>query len=145
MKKIFYSLILLLFISCIQGICQEIQFKTIAEGSKSHIVSKEGANRIVNDRNTFKNLLDSTEHFRISDTLASQVNFDKEIILAVFTGMRSTVCSIEIKKIIETTTTCEVFVEISITPLEALSTSFQIVKTKKTDKKIIFNTKESEF
>jgi len=121
---------------------QELNFETISKrGYSGHDDRKD---YVIKDNTAWNNLWDVV-HSRMSPKPDfPNINFNDEMIIAVFQGSHSTGgYSIEITKIIKKENSVEVFVK-ETTPspgsmvTQAITQPYHIVKTKKADKEVIF-------
>ena len=146
MKKIIplVGLISILLISgCItQRSGQELTFETISKGSYSG--HDERKDYVIRESSEWENLGDKMQS-RVSPTPdLPDVNFNDEMVIAVFQGSQSTGgYAIEITKIVEKENSVEVFIkETSPSPdsmvTQAFTQPYHIVKTKRVDKEVIF-------
>ena len=126
---------------------QELTFENISKGSYSGH-NKRG-DYVIKDSSELENLWDKMQS-RVSHTPISaitdlpDVNFNDEMVIAVFQGTQSTGgYAIEITKIVEKEKSVEVFVkETSPSPdslvTHAFTQPYHIVKIKRFDKEVIF-------
>ena len=146
MKRIvtLVGLISILLISgCITQLSgQELTFETISKGSYSG--HDERKDYVIRESSEWENLWGKVQS-RVSPTSdLPDVNFNDEMVIAVFQGSHSTGgYAIEITKIVEKENSVEVFVkETSPSPdsmvTQAFTQPYHIVKTKRVDKEVIF-------
>lgn len=120
---------------------QELIFETISKGSWSG--HNDRKNYVIKDNTKWSNLWDIV-HLRVTPKPElPDINFNDEMIIAVFQGSRPTGgYNIEITGIIEKENSIEVFIKetspVGIVTL-VLTQPYHIVKIKKADKEVIFN------
>ena len=126
---------------------QELTFETISKGSYSG--HNERGDYVIKDSSELENLWGKMQS-RVSPTPISaitdlpDVNFNDEMVIAVFQGTQSTGgYAIEITKIVEKKNSLEVFVkETSPSPdsmvTQAFTQPYHIVKVKRVDKEVVF-------
>ncbi len=121
---------------------QELTFETISKQSYSGHNSSQ--NYVITETSQWSNLWDIVHSTMTPKPDLPNVNFNNEMVIAVFQGSRLTGgYNIEITKIIEEENFVEVYVkETSPSPgdivTQALTQPYHIVKTKRVDKKVIF-------
>lgn len=117
-------------------------FENISKESYSG--HNERKNYVIKEVSEWKNLWGMVHIGTTPKPVLPDINFDNEMIIAVFQGMHSTGgYSIEITQIIEKDKSLEIFIkETSPAPgsvtTQAVTQPYHIVKTKRTDKEIIF-------
>ena len=121
---------------------QELPLETISKGYYSG--HEEEKNYILKDNTEWTNLWSIVHSNRSPEPELPSINFNSEIVIAVFQGTRSTGgYSIEVTKIIEKESTVAVFIKKTEpspggVTTQALTSPYHIIKTKKVDKEIIF-------
>jgi len=121
---------------------KEIPFETIIKGFNSNQAEKK--NYVIKNEGEWAGILTET-----GAELPAPVDFTKDMIIAVFQGVKMTGgYGIEITKIIETDNNIEVYIkETSPGPkcnvTQAITNPYHIVKLAKSDKEIKFNTTET--
>ena len=122
-----------------------IEFETLAKGGYGGI--EEPVNLVIKDNKKWDSLWSKVYKTRIPKPELPEVNFEEEMILAVFMGYYPTGgYSVSIENIIEKEERLIVEKKV-VTPgpddmvTNAITHPFHIVKTKKTDKEIVFCSK----
>ena len=122
-----------------------IEFETLAKGGYGRI--EESVNLVIKNYEKWDSLWSKVYETRIPKPELPEVNFEEEMILAVFMGYHPTGgYSVSIENIIEKEERLIVEKKV-VTPgpddmvTNAITHPFHIVKTKKTDKEIVFCSK----
>ena len=121
---------------------ERIEFETVAIGSNcSHYERK---NHIITDENKWKSLLSEAYKTYSSIPTLTQVDFNKEMVIAVFQGRNSSGgFGIKVTKIVEKDQSIEVFIE-ETKPKSGqivtmvLTQPYHIIKLKKSNNQVIF-------
>ncbi len=134
---------ILLISGCVTQLSgQELTFETISRGIYSG--HDERKDYVIRDLSGWGNLWDKVQSRVSPISDRPNVNFDDEMIIAVFRGIHSIGgYAIEITKIVEKENSVEVFVkETSPSPnsmvTQAFTQPYHIVKTKRVDKEVVF-------
>ena len=119
-----------------------IEFQTVASGG--YCGHSERKNYVITDENKWKSLLSEVYKTGSSKPTLMQIDFNKEMVIAVFQGTNSSGgFGIKATKIVEKDQSIEVFIE-EIKPKSgqivtmALTQPYHIVKLKKSNKQVIF-------
>lgn|SRR3989338_3702850 len=121
---------------------EEQPFETIARSARSG--HNDRKNYVIKEASEWRSLWDIVYAGTTPKPVLPGINFNNEIIIAVFQGMRFTGgYSIEIMNVIEKNNSLEILVkETSPSPgsfvTQAFTQPFHIVKTKRVDKEIVF-------
>ncbi len=123
-------------------------FETVDKGSYSgHQIKKDYA---IRNNTSWKGLWELTFGIYIPNPEAPEINFSKDMVIAVYRGMQMTGgYGIEIKKILEKQKILEVLVEEhnpkpGFMYTQALTQPYHIIKTKTSKKKVKFNIGDAE-
>lgn len=141
---IFLILILIFVAGCHQITQSNVSFETISKGFNSGHIEKK--HYVIENEAEWKNLWGKTNSISIPQPELPEVDFNKEMVIAVFQGEKSTGgYSIEIVNIVEDSKITVFYKEFSPEPgdfvTQALTQPYHIVKIKKTDKEIVFQVK----
>lgn len=127
----------------------DVAFTVIAKGQMAYGSDKQDEYTIV-DAKTWGEKWDQINSYNLGTIIPlPTVNFDEEMLIAVFQGPKNTGgYSIAIKKVIETGLNIEVSVVITepgrgCITTQALTSPYIIVKIRKTDKQVIFKNNEN--
>ena len=124
---------------------KQVNFETVSK-EESYNVSGHNAKKdyVIKDVSQWRNLWSNIYSARTPQPDLPNINFDNEMIIAVFQGGQSSGgYSIKITKIIENNNSLEVFVkETSKAPGDMATQSFtnpsHVVKTRRVDKEVLF-------
>ncbi|MDD2777813.1 MAG: protease complex subunit PrcB family protein [Methanocellales archaeon] len=146
MKKVIIPLVLisiLLVSGCVTQLSdQELTFETISKGSSSG--HDERKDYVIKDLSEWGDLWSKMHSIVLPTPNPPNVNFEDEMIIAVFQGRHFTGgYAIEITQIVEKENSVEIFVkEISPPPdsmvTQAFTQPYHIVKVKRVDKEVVF-------
>lgn len=121
---------------------RELMFKTIAKGYYSG--HDERKNYVIINKDDWKNLWDKVNSIITPKPFLAEIDFSRNMIVAVFQGAQSTGgYAIDIVKVVETGNTLEVFVQ-EISPGRGCGVTFvvtqpyHIIEVQRVDKKVIF-------
>jgi len=121
---------------------KELPLKTIAEGGFSGHDDRK--NYVIKDRVEWGRLWDIVNSCFIPKSSLFDIDFNKYMVIAAFQGQQNTGgYGIEIFKAIETEKNIEVYIKESYpehgySVAEVITNPYHIIKTKKTDKEVIF-------
>ena len=142
MKILLFLIIVLIFISgCHQAIESNVNFEVIEKGFNSGHSEKK--NYVVDNEDEWGDLWNKVNSIVIPQPELPDVDFNNEIVIAVFQGEKPTGgYSIEIIKIVEDNKIIVFYKEFSPEPgdfvTQALTQPYHIVKIKKSDKEVVF-------
>lgn len=148
MKKIIALLFIIIFISCNNDDDSNtpfesvnVNFTTIGQGGFTGNEGISQSNLVIDNENDWNNLLDQlNSNSNVTDFFTTTViDFDDNVVLAVFLEIKPNLWVVEITEIIENQESINVTFIDNPQIGDALTQPFHIVQIPKTEKAIIFN------